>query len=79
MEFKLTYIPPNTFQCNFKRLFNIQDFISRWAFLEVYTSGAFSNEIQAYSAGWVEGYVTKDLIDMAWINNGAGTAVSTYN
>ncbi|KAJ8723614.1 hypothetical protein PYW07_007594 [Mythimna separata] len=39
-----------------------------WAFLELHTSADFSDEKQAYAAGYLEGYLTRDLIWYHWQN-----------
>ncbi|XP_045537752.1 putative phospholipase B-like 2 isoform X3 [Papilio machaon] len=39
-----------------------------WAFLEVHTSKDVTDEQQAYAAGFIEGYLTRDLIWMHWQN-----------
>ncbi|KAL0868828.1 hypothetical protein ABMA27_007189 [Loxostege sticticalis] len=39
-----------------------------WAFLELHTSGDSSDEQQAYAAGYLEGFLTRDLIWMHWQN-----------
>lgn len=39
-----------------------------WAFLEIHTSRDSSDEKQAYAAGFLEGYLTRDLIWMHWQN-----------
>ncbi|CAG9128001.1 unnamed protein product [Plutella xylostella] len=39
-----------------------------WAYLEVKTSASAPDERQAYSAGVVEGYLTRDLIWYHWMN-----------
>ncbi|CAH2094907.1 unnamed protein product [Euphydryas editha] len=39
-----------------------------WAFLELHTSADSSDEKQAYAAGFLEGYLTRDLIWMHWQN-----------
>lgn len=42
--------------------------IIRWAFLELHTSAYCDDEKQAYAAGYLEGYLTRDLIWMHWQN-----------
>ncbi|CAG4956869.1 unnamed protein product [Colias eurytheme] len=39
-----------------------------WAFLELHTTADSSDEKQAYAAGFLEGYLTRDLIWMHWQN-----------
>ncbi|KAH9642306.1 hypothetical protein HF086_009670 [Spodoptera exigua] len=39
-----------------------------WAFLELHSSRDFSDEKQAYAAGYLEGFLTRDLIWMHWQN-----------
>ncbi|KAJ8714282.1 hypothetical protein PYW08_007902 [Mythimna loreyi] len=39
-----------------------------WAFLELHTSADFSDVKQAYAAGYLEGYLTRDLIWYHWQN-----------
>lgn len=39
-----------------------------WAFLELHTSRDSTDEKQAYSAGFLEGFLTRDLIWMHWQN-----------
>ncbi|XP_038207015.1 putative phospholipase B-like 2 [Zerene cesonia] len=39
-----------------------------WAFLELHTTPDSSDEKQAYAAGFLEGYLTRDLIWMHWQN-----------
>ncbi|CAK1547522.1 unnamed protein product [Leptosia nina] len=39
-----------------------------WAFLELHTSPDSSDEKQAYSAGFLEGFLTRDLIWLHWQN-----------
>ncbi|XP_049878253.1 putative phospholipase B-like 2 [Pectinophora gossypiella] len=39
-----------------------------WAFLELHTCRDCSDEKQAYAAGYLEGYLTQDLIWMHWQN-----------
>ncbi|XP_072929615.1 putative phospholipase B-like 2 isoform X3 [Epargyreus clarus] len=39
-----------------------------WAYLEVHTSADSSDEQQAYAAGYLEGFLTRDLIWMHWQN-----------
>ncbi|XP_047512871.1 putative phospholipase B-like 2 [Pieris napi] len=39
-----------------------------WAFLELHTSPDASDEKQAYAAGFLEGFLTRDLIWMHWQN-----------
>ncbi|XP_013170935.1 PREDICTED: putative phospholipase B-like 2 isoform X1 [Papilio xuthus] len=39
-----------------------------WAFLELHTSKDVTDEQQAYAAGFIEGYLTRDLIWMHWQN-----------
>ncbi|CAH2044861.1 unnamed protein product, partial [Iphiclides podalirius] len=39
-----------------------------WAFLEVHTSQDCSDEKQAFAAGFIEGFLTRDLIWMHWQN-----------
>lgn len=39
-----------------------------WAFLELHTSADSSDEKQAYAAGYLEGFLTRDLIWMHWQN-----------
>ncbi|XP_013190959.1 putative phospholipase B-like 2 [Amyelois transitella] len=39
-----------------------------WAYLELHTSANFSDEKQAYAAGYLEGFLTRDLIWMHWQN-----------
>lgn len=40
----------------------------RWAFLELHTSTDSCDEKQAYAAGFLEGYLTRDLVWMHWQN-----------
>ncbi|XP_052756530.1 putative phospholipase B-like 2 [Galleria mellonella] len=39
-----------------------------WAYLELHTSADSSDEKQAYAAGYLEGFLTRDLIWMHWQN-----------
>ncbi|CAG5004577.1 unnamed protein product [Parnassius apollo] len=39
-----------------------------WAFLELHTSEDATDEKQAYAAGYLEGFLTRDLIWMHWLN-----------
>lgn len=39
-----------------------------WAFLDIHTSEDASDEKQAFSAGYIEGFLTRDLIWMHWQN-----------
>ncbi|XP_053613573.1 putative phospholipase B-like 2 isoform X2 [Plodia interpunctella] len=39
-----------------------------WAYLEIHTSDQFSDVKQAYAAGYLEGFLTRDLIWMHWQN-----------
>lgn len=39
-----------------------------WAFLELQTSEKYSDERQAYAAGYLEGFLTRDLVWMHWQN-----------
>ncbi|XP_075982708.1 putative phospholipase B-like 2 [Anticarsia gemmatalis] len=39
-----------------------------WAFLELHTSASSPDEKQAYAAGFLEGFLTRDLIWMHWVN-----------
>ncbi|XP_023944608.1 putative phospholipase B-like 2 isoform X2 [Bicyclus anynana] len=39
-----------------------------WAFLELHTAANASNEKQAYAAGFLEGFLTRELIWMHWQN-----------
>jgi len=41
-----------------------------WTYLEVKTSGKFEDSIQAYAAGYLEAYLTADLIHLYWRNIG---------
>ena len=50
---------------------------SSWSYLEVYTNGSYGDSIQAYAAGLSEGYITKDLIEMAWHNTMDGYCTNT--
>lgn len=49
---------------------NFKDKISTtgWSYLEVHTNSSYSDSFQAYAAGLVEGYLTKDLIYKHWNN-----------
>ncbi|XP_064610891.1 putative phospholipase B-like 2 [Liolophura sinensis] len=40
--------------------------------LEIQTSGSYPDDIQAYAAGWAEGYLTKNLISDHWANTAHG-------
>ncbi|KPJ17049.1 Putative phospholipase B-like 2 [Papilio machaon] len=46
-----------------------------WAFLEVHTSKDVTDEQQAYAAGFIEGYLTRDLIWMHWQNMLKGNGI----
>ncbi|KAL5017012.1 hypothetical protein ScPMuIL_006601 [Solemya velum] len=46
--------------------------ITGWSYLEVTTSEKYEDEMQAYAAGLVEGYITKELIALHWINTAQG-------
>ncbi|KAK6190761.1 hypothetical protein SNE40_002555 [Patella caerulea] len=50
-----------------------------WAFLDVTTSSSYNSSSQAYAAGLVEGYITRDLIAMSWQNTVAGYCTSPYS
>lgn len=39
----------------------------------------FPNEVQAYAAGIVEGYLTRELIDLTWQNTVKGYCEKPYN
>ncbi|XP_067299089.1 putative phospholipase B-like 2 isoform X2 [Pseudorasbora parva] len=39
-----------------------------WAYLEVSTNGAYNDSLQAYSAGFLEGSLTRQLIYQHWMN-----------
>ena len=41
-------------------------YIFSWDFLEVETNGDYPDNDQAYAAGLVEAYLTKDLVVMHW-------------
>lgn len=43
------------------------------------TTPTFPNEVQAYAAGIVEGYLTRDLIDLTWQNQVKGYCEKPYN
>jgi len=43
-----------------------------WAFLEVQTKPHFPDKIQAYGAGFVEGWVTSSLLYMQYLNTIVG-------
>jgi len=43
-----------------------------WAYLEIETYEQFPDEIQAHAAGYLEGYVTSDLLHMHWTNTVVG-------
>eukprot|EP00092_Neocalanus_flemingeri_P009860 GFUD01010629.1.p1 GENE.GFUD01010629.1~~GFUD01010629.1.p1 ORF type:complete len:562 (-),score=106.79 GFUD01010629.1:392-2077(-) len=43
-----------------------------WAFLELETSGEFSDVVQAYGAGYLEGWVTSSLLFMQYQNTVVG-------
>src|SRR6266487_968207 len=40
----------------------------RWAQLEIHTNPSMPDSVQAYHAGFIEGYLTADLIGMYWKN-----------
>ncbi|KAI8424712.1 hypothetical protein MSG28_006666 [Choristoneura fumiferana] len=42
--------------------------ITRWAFLEIHTVEDCSDTRQAFAAGFLEGYLTRDLVWMHWQN-----------
>ena len=53
--------------CPFALLRQIRPlFVFSWDFLEVETNGDFTDNEQAYAAGLVEAYLTKDLVIMHW-------------
>uniref|UniRef100_H2Y3Z0 Phospholipase B-like n=1 Tax=Ciona savignyi TaxID=51511 RepID=H2Y3Z0_CIOSA len=39
-----------------------------WAQIEVTTNSDVTNEVQAYAAGYLEGYVTKQILTHRWLN-----------
>ncbi|XP_060063840.1 putative phospholipase B-like 2 [Ylistrum balloti] len=49
-----------------------------WSFLEVTTSEGYSDEVQAYAAGLVEGYLTANFIQMQWFNTIEGYCEKPY-
>ena len=49
--------------------------------MEVYTSDYYNDSMQAYAAGLAEGYITRDLISMHWMNTYEGyckTPLTSY-
>ncbi|XP_062613550.1 citron Rho-interacting kinase-like, partial [Saccostrea cucullata] len=50
-----------------------------WSYLNVSTVQTFPNEIQAFAAGIVEGYLTSSLIDMTWYNTVKGYCEKPYS
>lgn len=46
-----------------------------WAFLELHTSAECPDEKQAYAAGYLEGYLTRDLIWYHWQNMLRGSVI----
>nr|CAD7204538.1 unnamed protein product [Timema douglasi] len=42
--------------------------LTGWAVLELETDDRYSDEVQAYSAGFLEGFTTADVIYMHWYN-----------
>ena len=58
-----------------------ETFIYRWAHLHVESNGNFSDELQAYGSGWLEGQATRELINMHWQNtlkNFCSVPLSTF-
>ncbi|XP_033747259.1 putative phospholipase B-like 2 [Pecten maximus] len=49
-----------------------------WSLLEVTTSEDYDDEVQAYAAGLVEGYLTADFIKMQWYNTIEGYCSEPY-
>ncbi|OWF46224.1 putative phospholipase B-like 2 [Mizuhopecten yessoensis] len=49
-----------------------------WSLLEVSTSESYSDDVQAYAAGLVEGYLTADFIKMQWYNTIEGYCDKPY-
>ena len=47
----------------------INKLIKRWANLELKTYNPFPDDIQSYMSGFLEGYITGDLIEMNYENN----------
>ncbi|XP_063539020.1 putative phospholipase B-like 2 [Cydia strobilella] len=43
-------------------------FQNGWAYLEVSTQAEFADSLQAHAAGYLEGYLSRDLIWMHWCN-----------
>lgn len=50
-----------------------------WSYLNVSTIQKFPNEVQAYAAGIVEGYLTRELIDLTWQNTVKGYCEKPYS
>lgn len=50
-----------------------------WSFLEVSTNEGYDDEVQAYAAGLVEGYLTADFIKMHWFNTVNGYCDQPYS
>ncbi|GFR04137.1 putative phospholipase B-like 2 [Trichonephila clavata] len=55
--------------------FQDEIFQTGWSYLEVNSNAVFSDPVQAYAAGLVEGFLTKDLLKKHWINMGADYCV----
>jgi hypothetical protein len=46
---------------------------------DVTTNGSYSDTMQAYAAGYLEGYLTRDLIRMHWHNTYDGYCSEPYS
>lgn len=51
--------------------FKNEIFLTGWSYLEVKTNDIYSDPMQAYAAGLVEGYLTTDLLKNHWFNTAA--------
>ncbi|GFU53295.1 putative phospholipase B-like 2 [Trichonephila clavipes] len=55
--------------------FQDEIFQTGWSYLEVKSNAVFSDPVQAYAAGLVEGFLTQDLLKKHWINMAADYCV----
>ncbi|ESO82433.1 hypothetical protein LOTGIDRAFT_237030, partial [Lottia gigantea] len=50
-----------------------------WSYLDVTTNPQYNDSMQAYAAGMVEGFLTKELIQYSWQNTAADYCTQPYN
>ncbi|GFS56688.1 putative phospholipase B-like 2 [Nephila pilipes] len=56
--------------------FKDEIFQNGWSYLEVKSNAIFSDPVQAYAAGLVEGFLTKNLLKKHWNNMGADYCIN---